>query len=212
MNMMLALFNLLTPIFPLDSAKLVRALLSFRFNPQKVTYYLAWGGLWLGVLIIFASLLGILNPILGRGGPFLFIIMIVAVQVCSITIKMLEYENVYSTYDQWGAKPVYYDAEQMLKVRMNLQQQLGWTGMRFGSRIRKTEPRLFTFPDKPKPATPGKHQKKEPAKLLVAAPSPEKLSDPDEIRELMQTAAENEDFALAARLKRRLQEIEKQEA
>ncbi|MFC1601685.1 site-2 protease family protein, partial [Candidatus Sumerlaeota bacterium] len=55
-NTFLAAFNLLLPLFPMDSARLVRAGLSFYYHPNKVTYYLCTFGIWLGVGVAIFSL------------------------------------------------------------------------------------------------------------------------------------------------------------
>ena len=47
-NMYLAAFNLLLPLFPMDCARILRSALSFYMHPNRVTYYLCTVGMFLG--------------------------------------------------------------------------------------------------------------------------------------------------------------------
>ncbi len=57
LNTLLALFNLLFPLFPMDSARLLRAFLSFRNNPGRVTYHLCTFGIYFGIGIAILTFL-----------------------------------------------------------------------------------------------------------------------------------------------------------
>lgn len=208
-NMMLAMFNLLVPVFPLDSAKLLRAGLSLRFNPQKVTYYLAQAGIGLAVLILVAGVFGIPLPGLGAGSAFLWFIMIIAIQACMYVLRDVEYNQVYESYDQWGEKPVYYDTDLMTRIRMRVSNDL--RRLTFRKWVRPYQPKgeKLKRVAMPEPVTAARSQQaKGPARVVDATPrAPEAITDPAELRALMRAAADREDFETAARLKRRLKEI-----
>ena len=210
-NMMLALFNLLLPIFPLDSAKLLRAGLSFRFNPQKVTYYMAQLGIGAAVVILLAGMARISLPFIGMAGSILMLIMVVAIQACVYVLRDVEYNQVYDTYDQWGEKPVYYDEDLMNRTRGRLVEDLrrmkvfGWLRP-YKTRATVGAPGRLRVP--PMEATTSTSRKpKGPARVVDAHPDPSRITDPAEIRALMRSAVEREDFEAAAKLKRRLAEL-----
>jgi Zn-dependent protease len=211
-NLMLALFNLLVPIFPLDSAKIVRAALSLRLNPQRVTYYLAQGGIGLAILILIAGIAGVPLPFIGAGSSFLLLIMIIGIQACFYVLRDVEYNQVYDSYDQWGQKPVYYDSDLMSRTKS-----------RAGDDLRSLMPTRWGKPRRrPRAPAPvprfrnmetvgyerkGRTKPAGPARVLDAHPEPDKIDDPAEVRALMRAAAEREDFETAARLKKRLKEL-----
>lgn len=196
-NLMLFLFNALLPIFPLDAAKLLRAGLSLRMNPQKATLYMAHAGIGLAVILLLASFSGIRLPFLGTIGPLLMLILILGIQACVYEMRVAEHDQVYSTWDTWGARPVYYDADIMSQARRRAESDL---------RVRRARPEPSPFERVRRAAEKGR-KTAGPAKVLLATPKPEELTDPAEVRELMLEAANAQDFVLAARLKRRLQEL-----
>lgn len=221
LNLMLFLFNVFMPIFPLDSAKLLRALLSLRFDPQKTTYYVANLGVGLGVMVLFAWIMGISLPFIGRGSGILFLIALLGIQACLYELRALEFNDVYTAYDKWSTRPIYFDSEIMERAWRYMREDLGPLGRLIpgggGKRRaapatgkRKSRPAAPVFKSRSAPpssrsARPEKEKTTGTVRLVV--PDPESLTDPEEVRTLMEAAAEAEDFALAARLKRRLREL-----
>ncbi len=61
-NGVCGIFNMVVPLFPMDCSRVVRSVLSFRYNPNKVTYWLTTVGIWLGSVIFLLSFF--------RVGPF----------------------------------------------------------------------------------------------------------------------------------------------
>ena len=197
-NAMLFLFNAFLPVFPLDSSKLVRAALSFRLNPRKATQYVAHAGIGLSVLILFSTFLGIRLPFLGMIGPMLMLILILGIQACVYELRAADYAPIYSTWDHWGGKQVYYDTEIMAEARRQARSDL---------RIKHSGPGLRPAAQThERPAGKAGPQETK-TRILLAVPKPEKLTDPGEVRRLMMEAAATQDFSLAAKLKRRLQEL-----
>lgn len=216
LNLLLFLFNVLMPIFPLDSSKLVRASFSFRFDPQRVTYYVANVGIGLGILVLFAALADVRLPFIGPVGGFLFLIALIGIQACIHELRALEYSDVYTTHDRWSTRPIYFDSEVMEGVRRNLRQDLGplaslIPGAKKGSPPRGRESGRTGPASKTRVAPIAKAAKpaktKTPGTVRLVIPDPETINDPDEVRSLMEAAAESEDFAMAARLKRRLRDL-----
>jgi Zn-dependent protease len=54
-NGAIAIFNMAVPLFPMDCSRVVRSVLSFRYNPNKVTYWLTTCGMCLGGVIFLLS-------------------------------------------------------------------------------------------------------------------------------------------------------------
>ncbi len=218
-NLMLFLFNMLFPVFPLDSAKIFRALFSLKFNPSRVTYYLANIGIGIGVLVLIAFFLRINLPVIGDIGPMLWLIALLGIQSCIWELRMVEFADVYTTYDKWSADPIYFDSEIMTQAARRARGDLGFLAfLAPGGRGSKTR----TAPSR-RPAPSGRsrasfitpvakpRKNKTPGTIRLVIPDPDGLTDPEEIRGYMEAAAEAEDFALAARLKRRLRDLSSEE-
>lgn len=194
-NMMLAAFNLLFPLFPMDSARLLRAVLSLRRNPETVTAGICKVGIGLAIVVLFAGLLRFELPLIGSVGPLLCLIAIMGIQSCLHEQERAKHMDVYSRSDDWGRGPVYYDQDLVRGAKAKAREDIGG---------------LFRFKRRPsskKSRVPG------PAKVIDISPQrdPDRIEDPAELRTMMRAAAASEDFKLAARLKRRLREIEKRE-
>lgn len=95
-NWMLCLFNLLVPIFPLDSAVLLRALFSLRYPAEKVTYYVCIAGIWIAA-VVFA--VGILTPHLFS--QILVLIALFGGFSCWQMLQMLPHAQIYLT-EPWA--------------------------------------------------------------------------------------------------------------
>ena len=197
-NIVLALFNLLFPLFPMDCARLIRAALSLKYNPENVTMGLCKFGVVLGIFLVFAGLFRIELPFIGPVSWLLMIIGIIGVQLCAHEMERVRHMGVYSKSDNWSGRTVYYDGDTMESARSRAREDLG--GLLPGGR------------------KPGRVVKSArvtgPAKVIDVAPAPrepidvEALVDPAEVRRLMRDAAAREDFREAARLKARLRELE----
>ena len=197
-NTGLLLFNMLLPIFPLDGAKILRASLSRKNPSQRVTYMLAAGGIGLSILLLFAGFLRINLPVIGAGGPVLWLIFLLGIQSCWHTLRMLEFDCVYASEDTWGDRSVYLDGEAMALAASRFRATLG----RFlpgGAPARKA-PRQAARSASPAP-------RKGPAKVIPVAPDPDSIDDPAQLARLIREAADAEDFLLAQKLKRRLEQV-----
>lgn len=195
-NLMLTLFNLLFPLFPMDSARLIRAAFALKYNPQLVTLRVCQFGLGLSIVVLFAGLIGIELPFLGRVGIFLMLIAILGIQVSVAEQQRIQYMPVYTHSDDWGNGPVYYDKE-----------IIAFAGQRALADIARL---LFIKPGSTRPKTPkSKKKKRGPAEIIEVVPltDPEKVSDRVKLQAMMQEAVAREDFDMAARVKKRLEEI-----
>jgi Zn-dependent protease len=190
-NTMLFLFNMLTPLLPMDCARLIRALFSLRYNPQLVTMRLAQVGIGLSIFIVAAAILNAPLPLLGAPGPWLAIIAILGLQYCLWELQAVKHGSVYERADNWGGAPVYYDRELVYNARERARQDLRslffWKGTKSAKRSRRATPARVIEVIRPR--------------------DPEKETDPDILRAMMVNAAEAEDFALAARIKQRLKQL-----
>lgn len=219
LNLTLFLFNVLLPIFPLDGAKIFRALASFRFNPQKVTFYLANVGVGVAGILFLASFFRLRLPLVGYLSPFFFIIAFIGIQYCFRVLQMLQVEKIYTTHDSWSDNPpVYFDSDVMERTWSRMRDDLGPFKRLVPGGKRRRPPALRKKGMAPAGSGivainkgPKRKAEKTPAAVRLMTPvDPEKLSDPEEIRAYMAAAAEAEDFAMAARLKRRLRDIQQQ--
>ncbi|MDX2176706.1 MAG: hypothetical protein SF028_09550 [Candidatus Sumerlaeia bacterium] len=198
-NTGLLLFNMLLPIFPLDGAKILRASLSLKYPSQRVTYMLANAGIGLSILLLFAGFLRINLPVIGSGGPVLWLIFLLGIQSCWHTLRMLEFDRVYSSEDTWGDRSVHLDGEAMALARA-----------RFLATLGRVLPGGTPRPKAPRPAARAAGApapRKGPAKVIAIAPDPESIDDPAQLARLIREAADAEDFVLAQKLKRRLDQV-----
>ncbi len=199
LNTMLAAFNLLFPLFPMDCARLIRAGFSLKHNPERVTFIVCKAGIMLAFVVIMFGLFRINLPFIGEVGPWLMIIGILGVQACHAEMERVQYMGVYAQADDWGKGPVYYDQQIMERANTRAREQVG---------------ALFTFR---KSGTASKTKAKSkpkkhsgPAKVIEFTPpvDPDTVNDPVELRKMMIEAANSENFRRAAQIKRRLRELE----
>jgi Zn-dependent protease len=187
-NTMLALFNLLFPLFPMDSARLVRAFFSLRMDPRIVTDNVCRIGIMLAVVICIAGIMGVPLPFLGRVSTFLFLIGIFGFQACLMEQERIKHMPVYDKSDNWGGRTVYYDSDLMARVR----ERAGVASL-FMSRRRSG----------------GTKTSRGPAKVVDISPrlDIESMTDLDELHKLQIEAVNREDYKTAARIKKRLNDL-----
>jgi len=195
-NLVLLIFNTVFVMYPMDSGRILRALLSLKFNPQTVTLRVCQWSLALAVACIVGWLFKWSLPFIGGIDFWLMLIALMAIGTCLNEMEAIKHMDVYSRSDDWGRGPVYYDQDLVKGAKAKARADLGRL---FGLKWFSKSPR--------KPKVVG------PAKVIDISPQrdPENIADPAELRAMMREAAEREDFKLAARIKRRLREIEKRE-
>ncbi len=186
-NLMLFLFNMLLPIFPLDGSKLIRAACSLKYNPQRVTYVMANLGLGLCVFLFVTGIFGVNLPLIGSVDGLLFLILILGGMTCWQTLTMLQHQYVYRTQDEWGDRVVFLDSQAMSYAKSRMPDFL-----KGGSPKRKSA-RVVDV---------GRPQRVE-----HAVPNFEKITDQEVLRDMMRAAANAEDFVLAKRIKARIDEL-----
>ncbi len=191
-NTMLTLFNLLFPLFPMDSARLIRAGFSLRKNPQRVTLHVCQFGIGLAIFVMICAFFGVNLPFFGRVGPWLFLIAILGIQGCLAEKERIRHMEVYTHSDDWGSGPVYYDNDLVRGARHRAEDDLR-------SLIRRKRKSVIR---KSKPVGPAKVIE------IAASRDPDEINDLGELRTMMRKAAESEDFQQAARIKRRVRELE----
>jgi len=186
-NLMLLLFNMLLPIFPLDGSKLIRALLSLKYNPQRVTYVIANLGLGLCVVLFLSGILGIHLPYIGSVDGLLFLILILGGMTCWQTLTMIQHQYVYRTQDEWGDRVVFLDSEAMSYAKSRM------PGFLKGGAPKRKSARVVEV---------GRARRVE-----HNVPNFEKITDQEVLRDMMRAAANAEDFVLAKRIKARIDEL-----
>lgn len=199
-NIYLALFNLLLPLFPMDSARLLRAWLSRTRNPEAVTLGVCKLGLGIGIALLMAFFLRIELPFLGPISWILVLIGVFGIQSCLMEMERVRHMPVYTRSDNWSGRTVFLDGDTMGQAREKAREDLG-------------------------KVLPGKGPRKAAGRVVKSAPvkGPAKVIDigrgaPDEgIDELddiidlnrrMRAAAEAEDYVAAARIKARIRQVE----
>jgi Zn-dependent protease len=206
-NLMLAAFNLLLPVFPMDGAKILRAIASLYVNPGRVTRLLANAGMVIAGLGLLAVLLRIRLPFFAGMDIWFGLVMVLGLQACYSALKDLEYAHVYSRYDAWGegGQPIYHDEDILARAR---ERALGYMSS-LGLVKRPPAPvrTLRRGTESMRPGDGGRFAARRPAKVVSLHLEPETMTDADEIRAAMREAVEREDFIRAAQLKRRLDDI-----
>lgn len=92
LNWILFAFNMLLPLFPMDSARIIRGFSSMRFNPNIVTYRLTTFGMWFGGIMAVLAFFRAFNELIG---PWLGLIGLFGAIACYQERKRLEYSDVY---------------------------------------------------------------------------------------------------------------------
>ena len=192
LNTMLALFNLLFPLFPMDSARLLRAAFSLKYNPGLVTLRIAQMGVVLGIVLMMAFFTRIDLPIIGPVSIWLFIIGLLGIQASLYEQHRIRHMPVYAQSDSWGARTVFHDREIMDRARRRAREDIGGIVAAGKPSKKKRSPRP-----------------KGPAEVIEITPSrdPKDVVDESELREMLRTAVAREDFRRAAAIKRRIEEL-----
>ncbi len=100
-NWMLFIFNMATPIFPLDCARLLRSVGSTRWSPERVTHALCFVGIFFSGALAALYIIGLINPFpwSERFGILTLLIALFGVQTCLLGLRGLENSLVYSDFD-----------------------------------------------------------------------------------------------------------------
>lgn len=104
-NASLFAFNMAVPLFPMDCARLLRAILSLKFNAQRVTYNLCLFGLFVAGAMTCLYLIGLVDPSPSREqyGIFFMLVAMFGVQSCLIQMRVIESSEVYA--EPWREAP-----------------------------------------------------------------------------------------------------------
>lgn len=212
-NTVLAVFNLLCPLFPMDCARLIRAGFSLKYNPEMVTHRITKLGIGVGIVLMVAWLLPLpALPIIGPPSVWLGIIGFLGLQACLMEQQRLQYGQVYSNSDNWGGKTVYYDNDAMAMAKSRAREDMA----RVLRRRRGTTPRGPVVTRRSRPLSTFSRGKKGPAKVIDISeetapgpqpPSPERIDDAGELNAMLKRAVKEENYELAARIKERLREL-----
>ncbi|MGF1572146.1 MAG: site-2 protease family protein [Sumerlaeia bacterium] len=211
LNTALALFNLLVPIFPMDSARLLRSGFSMKYNPQIVTRWVTKLGIGLAIFIIFLWLTGIRLPIpyIGQGTLWLSIIAFLGIQACLMEQQRLAYGDTYSAQDNWGGRTVYYDSDAMSLAHRRAEAELGSLGFlvsmfsrRKGSSVKGKKP-ISTI------RRSERVENISQAKIIDLSDDidPASVSDVELLKKMMKQAANNEDFPRAGEIQNRINQL-----
>ncbi|MCH8333839.1 UvrB/UvrC motif-containing protein [Candidatus Sumerlaeota bacterium] len=177
-NWMLFAFNMAIPLFPMDCARLIRALCSMKYDPQKVTYNLCLAGFFVAGAMSCLYLVGLFgtSPTLITFNIFFLLIAAFGLQSCLIQLRVLEYSYVYS--DPGGEA-------------MSYRELLGALRITFGFAPRRGRSTL--------PAPP-------PIALAQSAGEPED-SEREILRTELEKAIDEEDFVKAAEIRDKLKSL-----
>lgn len=197
-NLMLTLFNLLFPLFPMDSARLLRAGFSLKYDPQLVTFRICQIGVSVGIIVLIAGLFRLELPLIGIVGPWLFIIGLLGIQSCLFELERIKHMSVYAQSDSWQGRTVYYDDEIMTRAKTRARTDLG--GLLGKGTASGTA----------RPARKSRSPK-GPAKVIeISHPPLDQIDDPAELNRMQKEAVEREDYRFAADIKKRLDDIRNQ--
>ena len=97
-NWMLFIFNMVVPLFPMDCARLIRSAFSMKYDPQRVTYRMCLGGLFVAGLMVCLSFVALFSPspLMQQFNIFLLLIAVFGLQSCLTEMKYLEFSDVYT--------------------------------------------------------------------------------------------------------------------
>ncbi|MBI1785296.1 UvrB/UvrC motif-containing protein, partial [Candidatus Sumerlaeota bacterium] len=196
-NWVTFLFNMMIPLFPMDCARLIRSLLSMKFNPQRVTYDLCLAGLFVGgmmVLLFVFSNAGLELPglqwftsLISNASVFFLLIAVFGINACMIQLKEIQYAEVYNA--PWEGK-------ELVEAWGNTLRDLFRVRPRRGAKV---------APPFPQPVAAGKMQ----ARGKTSNPAPQTkpsraLTERERLAAELDDAVKREDFLRAAKIRDQL--------
>lgn len=96
LNLALFLFNVFTPLFPMDSARLLRAGFSTRHEAGKVTHNICLLGFVVAGMLIIIGVMDIGGGWVSRHSYFMFLIAAMGIMACLNEMTRIQYEHVYT--------------------------------------------------------------------------------------------------------------------
>lgn len=178
-NVLLFVFNVAVPLFPMDCARILRSLFSMKYDPQRVTYNICLAGFFVAGVMATLYFVGQFHPLPFFGITFNLLFLLVAafgLQSSLLEMRALEYHYVYA--EPWRTNAPLRALLRRMRFLMNT-----W---------REPAPRR----PKPQPMKPAPD------------PEPEPVLDPpserDQLEKELREAVEKEDFVRAAEIRDRL--------
>lgn len=177
-NLGLFVFNVAVPLFPMDSARLIRALCSMRWDAQKVTYNLCLVGFFVAGIMTCLFLMGRFLDVTFFGefsGSVIFLLIaLFGIQSCVLELARLEHSYVYT--EPW---------------RSNVPFQYLLRRLRAGlSAVHQPRPKREPPPE-------------EPVELVLA----EEPDDVEALETELANAVQGEDFVRAAEIRDKLKNL-----
>lgn len=188
-NLMLFLFNMLVPLFPMDAARIVRSVLSMKYSPEKVTYNLCLAGFFVAGMMVCLYFVAAFGPetFFARSVSFMLIfIAIFGVQSCIFEMRSIEYNYIYG--DPFPQGPPY-------------RELFGETMRAFGVNV--TRARVIDISAGAR--TSGEGQRAGPSKKKPAPNRP--LTEREKLEQKLDEAVKREEFGLAAELRDKLRSL-----
>lgn len=214
LNTMVTVFNLCLPIFPMDSARLLRAGFSLKYKPAKVTRVLTQIGIGLAIFIVFLWLTGIQLPIpyVGQGSFWLSIIAILGLQACLQEQTRIQYQDVYSAQDNWAGRTVFYDSDAMSLAARRSEAELGRLGFLARLFTRKSRQSADSKDARKPKGTIKRSERLEnmnKAKIIDLSEDldPSTISDIEVLKQMMKQAANAENFPRAGKIQNRINQL-----
>lgn len=187
-NAMLFIFNLCVPLFPMDSARLLRSLLSMRYSPEKITYNLCLAGFFVAGIIVclyFVAAFGPQTFFTRSLGFMLIFIAAFGIQSCILEMRRLEHSYVYS--DPFPQGPPYRE------LPGRLMQALG---------VGRKRAQVIDMGAKPRPAA-----RRAPAIRFEESEAARPLTEREKLERELDEAVRREEFGLAAELRDKLRSL-----
>lgn len=188
-NLMLFLFNMLVPLFPMDAARIVRSMLSMKYSPEKVTYNLCLAGFFVAGMMVCLYFVAAFGPetFFARSASFMLIfIAIFGVQSCIFEMRSIEYNYVYG--DPFPQGPPY-------------RELFGETMRVFGVNVRRARIIDISAGEKPSGREARPASRKNP-------PEPARpLTERERLERELDEAVKREEFGLAAELRDKLRSL-----
>jgi Zn-dependent protease len=202
-NLILFVFNMAVPIFPMDCARVVRSLMAMKMSPQKATTTTCTLGLWVAAFGLLASLFfgeQLKDTIIPTG--FLFgLICFLGIFTCMQEMAKTKLGMpIYSTFEGYGGRGFYTDSPanwRKVKIWDDLKGLFGGKNKSGGQRrggAKVVDVGGFTKQSPPKNETPRMKY----------------LRELRELQDQLDRAVEKEDFDRASKIKQQIQSLKKQ--